>query len=70
MSADDVERFTPQVPAVVEAWVAQLCDPDTLALIEAAGEANVDIRLSASKGRVRRHPVVTVGAGPNQLVDA
>lgn len=57
-----------QLPPIVRAWVEQLCDPATVALLEAAGDANVDVRLSAAKGKVRRRPVVTVGGGPGELV--
>jgi hypothetical protein len=60
---------TDTVPPIVRAWVAQLCDPQTVALLEAAEGSNVDVRLSAAKGKVRRQPVVTIGGGPGELVD-
>jgi len=60
---------TDELPEVIRAWVEQLCDPDTVALLEAAGDRNLDVRLSAARGKVRRGPVVIVGGGPGELVD-
>jgi len=57
------------IPDVVRGWVEQLCDPDTVALLEAAKDRNVDVRLSAARGKVRKGPVVIVGGGPAELVD-
>lgn len=50
------------IPPLVEAWVNQLLDPHVVDLINAAGDRNVDIRLSAAKGKVRPNPVITINA--------
>lgn len=60
----------PDVPPIVRGWVEQLFDPDFLALLRAGGDRQVDVRLSASGGRVRKRPVIAFDAGPQDYVDA
>jgi len=63
----DLDR--PEVPPVVEAWVKQLLDPAFLALMRAFPAEQVDIRLSASRGKVRRRPAITFNGGPTEMVE-
>ena len=57
------------IPPVVEAWVRQLLDPGFLAMLRAVPVEQVDVRLSASRGRVRARPVVILNGGPADLVE-
>jgi hypothetical protein len=53
-------------PPHVQAWIKQLLDPDFIKLISAIPYDQIDIKLSASKGRVRRRPVVILNGGPTE----
>jgi len=55
-----------KVPSFVEAWVKQLLDPKFIKLMEEIPYDQIDIKLSASKGRVRRRPVVILNGGPTE----
>jgi hypothetical protein len=65
----DVERFLdgPEIPPVVRAWVSQLLDPSFLTMMRAWPADQIDVRLSASKGKVRRLPEITLNGGPQQF---
>jgi hypothetical protein len=58
-----------RLPVVVRAWIEQLLDPEVIRLFELYSDAQVDVRLSASKGRVRRKPTIIVNGGPSEMVD-
>lgn len=58
------------IPPIVEAWIGQLLDPRLVDLLRVAGDGQVDIRLSASRGRVRANPVITLNGGPSDMVEA
>jgi len=51
------------LPPAVEAWVKQLLDPEFVALMRMQPYDRVDIRLSASRGRVSRVPQVVFNGG-------
>lgn len=53
-------------PEFIQAWVKQLLDPDFLELMKTIPYDQVDVKLSASKGRVRRRPVVILNGGPTE----
>lgn len=53
-------------PAFIEAWVKQLLDPKFIELMDKIPYDQIDIKLSASKGRVRRRPVVILNGGPTE----
>lgn len=57
------------VPPVIHAWIAQLLDPQTIALVEASEEGQIDIRLAASRGKVRRLPEITFNKGVTEHVE-
>ena len=52
------------VPDVIKAWVRQLLDPEFVALVCALPGDQIDVRLGASRGKVRRRPVVVLNGGP------
>jgi len=56
-----------EVPPVVQHWMRQLLDPAFLAMLRAYPADQVDVRLSASRGRVRRAPVIVFNGGPQSL---
>lgn len=58
MDVDDLN-----LPPAVEAWVKQLLDPEFVALMRMQPYDRVDIRLSASRGRVSRVPQVVFNGG-------
>lgn len=53
-------------PAFIEAWVKQLLDPQFISLMEKIPYDQIDIKLSSSKGRVRRRPIVILNGGPTE----
>lgn len=57
------------VPPVIQAWVAQLLDPDFITAVSAMPTGRVDVKLSASKGKVSRSPTVVLNGGPQEWVD-
>jgi hypothetical protein len=56
-----------EVPPLLQAWIAQLLDPQVQSVIAIAEQGQVDIRLSASRGRVRSNPVITINGGPSEM---
>jgi len=58
------------LPAVIEAWVKQLLDPAFVDMMRSQPYERVDVRLSASKGRVSRLPQIILNGGQQELVDA
>lgn len=58
------------LPPVVAAWVGQLLDPALIALVGGWPAERVDVRLSASRGRVRRLPEVVLNGGAMDAVRA
>jgi hypothetical protein len=57
------------VPAFIEAWVKQLLDPTFVAVMRLQPYDRVDIRLSASKGKVARLPQIVLNGGQQELID-
>jgi hypothetical protein len=57
---------SPNHPPFVEAWIKQLLDPQFLKLMQNIPYDQIDIKLSASKGRVRRRPIVILNGGPTE----
>lgn len=62
--ADDRE-----LPSAIEAWIKQLLEPSFVELMRLQSFERVDIKLSASRGRVSRLPVVILGGGQQEFVD-
>lgn len=60
---------SPEIPPIVAAWCVQLLSPEVLRMVNASPAEQIDIRLSAAKGRVRKNPVVIFNAGPAEMVD-
>lgn len=58
-----------ELPPAVEAWVKQLLEPSFVELMRLQPFDRVDIKLSASRGRVSRSPVVVLGGGQQEFVD-
>lgn len=52
------------LPPLLKAWVEQLLSPDVVAVVRAFPDGQVDVRLSASRGKVRARPTVVVNGGP------
>lgn len=59
MSADEV-------PAHVQAWVRQLLELDPAVL---AVDGQVEIRLYANRGKVRKSPMIVLNGGPSEMVE-
>jgi hypothetical protein len=60
---------SPEIPPIIAAWCAQLLSPEFLAMLRAFPAEQIDVRLSAAKGRVRPKPVVILNGGPSSLVE-
>jgi hypothetical protein len=59
-----------EVPFFVQSWIRSLLDPELLDMLRSAGDRQVEVRLLASKGRVRRRPAVLIDTGGHQeMVD-
>jgi len=59
----------PEVPPIVQAWILQLTDPTFLAMMRTWPAEQVDVRLTASRGRVRRLPEIVFNGGPQEMVN-
>ena len=55
---------------LLRAWVAQLLSPEVMAVVAAFPDGQVDVRLSAARGKVRARPTVIVNGGPQAFMDA
>jgi hypothetical protein len=58
------------IPPVVEAWVKQLLDPVFVETVRSQPYDRIDIRLSSSRGRVSRDPVIVLNGGQPEWRDA
>lgn len=58
-----------ELPSAIEAWIKQLLEPSFVELIRSQQYERVDIRLSASRGRVSRIPVIILGGGQQEYVE-
>lgn len=54
---------------MVRAWVEQLMSPEVLAVVRAFPDGQVDVKLSAAKGKVRARPTIVLGGGPQSMVE-
>lgn len=57
------------VPPILRAFVAQLLDPEMVALVRDHGTGQLDIRLSSSRGRVRMRPAITINGATQEMVE-
>lgn len=57
-------------PEMVLAWIAQLLDPQFIALMRAVPYDRIDVRLAASKGRVSKLPMVVLNGGAQEFQNA
>ncbi len=57
------------VPPVIQAWVRQLLDPDFIIAVTAMQTGRIDVKLTASKGRVSRTPTVILNGGPQEWLE-
>lgn len=57
-----------ELPPVIRAWIAQLMDPRFVAMVEQWPADQIDVRLSSSRGRVRRLPEITFAGGPQEMI--
>ena len=58
-----------ELPPAIEAWIKQLLEPSFVELMRLQPFDRVDLKLSASRGRVSRLPVVILGGGQQEFVD-
>jgi len=57
------------LPPLIEAWVKQLLEPSFVELIRSQPYERVDVRLSGSRGKVSRLPVIVLNGGQQEFVD-
>ena len=58
-----------ELPPAIEAWIKQLLEPSFVEMMRSQPFDRVDLKLSASRGRVSRLPVVILGGGQQEFVD-
>lgn len=58
-----------RLPDVLRGWIEQLLEPEVTRLFDVFPEAQIDVRLSASKGKIRRKPTITINGGPTEMID-
>lgn len=56
------------VPPVIRAWIVQLLAKDFVDLVRQVPDLQMDVRLSAHGGRVRRRPAVVLNGGSQDMV--
>lgn len=54
---------------LIRAWIGQLLSPEVMAVIAAFPDGQVDVRLSAARGKVRARPTVVINGGPQSMMD-
>ena len=52
---------------MIRAWIDQLLSPEVTAVVAAFPHGQVDVRLSAARGKVRARPVVVLNGGPQSF---
>jgi hypothetical protein len=57
------------VHPLVRAWIGQLLSPEVVAVVSAFPDGQVDVKLSAAKGKVRARPTIVLGGGPQSMVE-
>lgn len=57
---------TSEVPDHVQAWVKQLLDADPGVL---SHDGQIEIRLYANHGKVRKQPMIVLNGGPVEMID-
>lgn len=58
-----------RLPEPLRAWIEQLLEPEITRLFDVFPDAQIDVRLTASKGRVRRRPTIIVNGGPVEMIE-
>ena len=58
-----------RLPDALRAWIEQLLEPEITRLFDVFPDAQIDVRLTASKGKVRRTPSITINGGPVEMID-
>ena len=57
------------LPPLLRAWIEQLLSDDVMMLVQAFPDAQVDVRLSAARGKVRARPTVVINGGPQTMLE-
>lgn len=57
------------LPPLLRAWIEQLLSDDVVKFVRAFPDAQVDVRLSAVKGKVRARPTVVINGGPQTMLE-
>ena len=57
------------LPPLLRAWIEQLLSDDVMMLVQAFPDAQVDVRLSAARGKVRARPTVVINGGPQIMLE-
>lgn len=57
----------PEPHPLIRAWIGQLLSPEVMAVVSAFPDGQVDVRLSAAKGKVRARPTVVINGGPQAM---
>ena len=58
-----------RLPEVLRTWIEQLLEPEITRLFDVFPDAQIDVKLTASKGKVRRYPSITINGGPVEMID-
>lgn len=58
-----------RLPDALRAWIEQLLEPEITRLFDVFPDAQIDVRLTAARGKVRRTPSVTINGGPVEMID-
>lgn len=58
-----------RLPEPLRAWIEQLLEPEITRLFDVFPDAQIDVRLTASKGKVRRRPTIIVNGGPVEMIE-
>lgn len=57
-----------EVNPVIQAWVRQILSPTFVRMLEVVADGQIEIRLFANRGKVRKEPVIILNAGPSENV--
>ena len=58
----------PKLSPIIRYWIEQLLDPEIARIFDDFPNAQVDVRLSASNGKIRSKPTIILNGGYSEMV--
>lgn len=62
-----VDQFA-DVHPLIAAWIRQLLAPEVTTMVSLFGSDQIDVKLSAARGKARQRPTVVINGGPQAML--